>query len=163
MRIAKTILCAAASLGALAIIGAVTAPKISAAIKAAYVELVVPDKAFTQDVEFGSLNGGVVVGPGTGTLGVTSLTVTNYDATLQDVFVFVPQLSLNTPGTCNGFLSGVAGPSFHILVQPYSTIHIAYPSPLVYTPGVGGGTCIGLQGDSPRSGNLNVTINGFVN
>ena len=163
MKIGKTFACMAASLGVLAIIGVATAPKMNALIKAAYVELVLPDKPFTYDLDTNNINGGYSIGPGTGTLGVTSLTITNYDSNPQDIFVFVPQVAGQTAGSCSGIVTGVSGPSFHVIVQGVSTLHLPYPSPLVFSPNAGGSTCMGLQAGTPRTGNVNITVNGFVN
>ncbi len=163
MTISKRLVYAAAGLCLLAVVGTITAPKISAAIKATYVQLVLPDKAYTYELQTGIINGGYSVGPGTGTLGVTSLTITNYDNNPQDIFVFIPVTVGAAPGSCGGFLTAVQGPSFHVIVGGISTLHLPFPSPLIVNALQGAGTCIGLQAGTPRSGNVNITVNGFVN
>lgn len=67
---------AGAGLLSLALIGALAAPKVVAAARAALVEIVIPSTPF-----FGSMSlsgfGSQSVGPGTGTLGVTQIVITN--------------------------------------------------------------------------------------
>jgi len=106
------------------------------------------------------------VGPGTGTLGITQITLTNLDATAVDqVNIYAGLLS---SGTCGGVANVSAGtdPFMIVKVQPNSTIAIPFPTPLVFTPQTGYDnlphTCL-AAGMPITGGNVFVTVNGFVN
>src|ERR1700761_7202179 len=69
-----------------------SAPAFAAgSLKAAYVEEVIPAHTYTGHMTV--LNSTTSVGPGTGILGITSLTLTNFDTQPQQVFIFVPIFS----------------------------------------------------------------------
>jgi hypothetical protein len=106
------------------------------------------------------------IGPGTGTLGVTQITLTNSDATAVDqVNIYAGILS---GGTCGGTdnVSEGTDPFMIVRVQPNSTIAIPFPTPLVFTPKEGfdslNHTCL-AAGMPLTGGNVFVTVNGFVN
>src|SRR5471032_3349278 len=83
---------ALASLAATIGLSGLSAPALAAgAIKAAYVEEVIPSRTFSGRMQV--LNTTNSVGPGTGIFGITSLTLTNFDSTQQQVFIFVPIFS----------------------------------------------------------------------
>lgn len=127
-------------------------------IKAAYVEEVIPAKTFNSSVILGT--DAKSVGPGTGILGVTSLTFTNFDATAQQVFIFSPVF--NAGGSCGSQIIGGTGPQMTVYVPARATIHLTYPSALTFNP-VNGQTCIAAQVTTPHSGGVEVDINGFLN
>ena len=162
MKVLKTVLCLTASVAALAIIGALAAPKVRAAIKATFVEVVFPSRPYSYTIPLGLSTDYKVAGPGTGTLGITSLTFRNADVNPQDVWVANPVLSGNAPGTCSGTVSNTNEPGFYITVPARSTLHLPYPTPLVFNPN-NGSSCIAVQDNLSRTYGLNVTINGFVN
>ena len=163
MKIAKTILCTAASLGALAAIGVVTAPKISAAIKAAYVQLVLPDRPWTDVAGLGSSPGTAITGPGTGTLGVTSVTISNSDPNPQRVFLFSPTFAGGASGPCaTATQVGVVG--FYLTVPGNATLHLPYPSPMVFSAAAGSSPCLGITSTNPsRTGGLDMNFTGYIN
>jgi hypothetical protein len=105
------------------------------------------------------------MGPGTGTLGVTQITLTSSDTTVDQVNIFA---GLLTNGTCGGTgnVGAGANPFLIFKVQPNSTLAIPFPTPLVFTPQDGydsvNHTCL-AAGMPLTGGNVFVTVNGFVN
>jgi len=127
-----------------------------AATKAALTETVLPSRPYNN-----SANGSaayVSIGPGaSGTLGVTALTLTNLGSANRTVFVFAPIFS---DGQSCGSSSVIGGssPRFYVQVPAGQTIHLTYPSPLVYG-GIAGQSCVAFSG----AANVDITVNGFVN
>jgi hypothetical protein len=105
------------------------------------------------------------VGPGTGTLGVTQIMLTNPDSVVDQVDIYAGIL---TNGTCGGTANVAEGtnPFLIVKVQPNSTVVVPFPTPLVFTPQTGFDslphTCVAL-GEPLTGGNVFVTVNGFVN
>jgi hypothetical protein len=155
MKLNKTILWAVGGFLTIAFVGIFAAPRVSAAIRATFVEVVIPSKAFFSALTLSQQKLRASAGPETGTLGVTNITVTNYDSTVNTVFIFTPLFS---GGGCGSVITGGAGPNLTILVQPSSTLAITYPTPLVFE-GIQGHTCVAAQ----AFGNVEVDVNGFVN
>ena len=81
------ILYAAGAFLTLAFAGIFAAPKVAAAIRATFVEIVVPSNPFYAVMNLTPQEYLKSVGPDTGTLGVTNITVTNKDSTLNVVFI----------------------------------------------------------------------------
>ena len=106
------------------------------------------------------------VGPGTGTLGVTQITLTNEDPTVISQVNIYAGLLLS--GTCGGTdnVAAATDPFMIVRVQPNSTVAIPFPTPLVFTPKEGydsvNHTCV-AAGMPITGGNVFVTVNGFVN
>ena len=142
---------------AVATVGVLRTPKVSAAIRATFVEIVIPTTTFNASMQ-ASFGVYPSVGPDTGTLGVTSLLITNFSDTPQGVIVSAP-LFANGNG-CGGTIIGREGPFLQVYVQPLQTLSIAYPTPLTFR-GAGGHTCIAAQ--STTGGQIEVDVNGFVN
>jgi hypothetical protein len=132
------------------------APAAIAAIKAAFVELVLPSRPFN-----GSVSGGAgyqTTGPGSaGTLGVSSITLTNFGSASAQIFVFSPVFQGGFACGSSQVIGG-SSPRFYVLVGGGQTLHLTYPSPLVMTP-VSGQSCIAFSAPS----GLDITVNGFVN
>nr|WP_316642463.1 hypothetical protein [uncultured Roseateles sp.] len=149
-------LLASVALGASALVaGAVLAPGAVAAIKAAFVEQVLPSRPFQGSV-VGS--GYRTLGPGSsGVLGVTAITLTNFSGSQQSVFVFAPVLGGGQVCGSSNVIGGSA-PRFYVLVPAGQTVHLTYPSPLVY-PGVSGQSCVAFSGGD----NMDISVNGYVN
>jgi len=120
-----------------------------------------PFFAFMQLSGYGSQS----VGPGTGTLGVTQIVLTNTTSTLATVNVYAAFLS---SGTCGGTGNVEAGtnPFLVVTVQPNSTLVIPSTVPLVFSPKTGYDslphTCVAAS-MPVTGGNVYVSINGFVN
>jgi hypothetical protein len=71
------------------------------------------------------------VGPaGTAQLAISSIVLTNFDTTAQQVFIFAPLL--NTGGACGSTVVGGTTPRMQVYVQPTQTLVIPYPTPLVF-------------------------------
>jgi hypothetical protein len=124
-----------------------------AAVRGALVELVLPSRPFNGSFDITTYGFG---GPGTtGELGVTAITLTNFSATDTTVFVFNPVLS---GSGCTGTVLGGSGPRFYVNVPARQTVHLTYPSPVVFPP-ISGSSCIAASGTS----SIDFTVNGFVN
>ena len=152
-----TLACLAGALG----LGGASAPALAAGtIKAAYVEEVIPSRTFTGRMQV--LNATKSMGPGTGIFGITSLTLTNFDAQPQQVFIFVPIFS----GGCGSSGSNIIGgtePQMTVYVQPQQTLHLAYPTPLVINP-YQNITCIAAEVTTLlHGGSVEIDVNGVVN
>ena len=71
----------------------------------------------------------VSAGPATAKLGITNLTITNFDTSAQQVFIFVPLFA--SGGICGSPVTGGTSPRLQIYVQPSQTLVIPYPTALV--------------------------------
>lgn len=164
MTLFKKALYAGAGVLSLAFIGALTAPKITAAARAALVEVVMPSTPFYARMQ---LSGAASqsVGPGTGNLGVTQITITNFDSVVNQVNVYA---GLLTGGTCGGTnnVAAATDPFLILKVQPNSTLTVTPATPIVFTPQTGFDsqphTCVAAAMPITQ-GNVFVMINGFLN
>ena len=149
--------------GALGFAGA-SAPTFAAGtIKAAYVEQVIPAKTFSGRMSV--LNTTNSIGPGSngGILGITSITLTNFDAGPQQVFLFVPIFSGGGCGSGGSNIVGGTTPQMTVYVQPQSTLHLTYPSPLVINP-FANITCIAAEVTTLlHGGSVEIDVNGVIN
>lgn len=159
MQLARSLPLALAA--ALAGLAASSTPALAAgSIRAAYVEQVIPGRTFTDSVTV--LNSSRATGPVTGILGVSSITLTNFDTSAQQVFVFVPIFSGGAT-TCSGTIVGGMAPNFTVYVPPQSTLHLPLPTPLVISP-ASGPTCIAAQVTTIlHGGSVQMLVNGVVN
>ncbi len=158
----RTPILVAAALAAIAGLATLsTSAQAAGGIKAAYVEEVIPAKTFSGHMQvFNSIS---TVGPGanSGVLGITSITLTNFDTQPQQVFLFVPIFSGGGCGSAS--VVGGANPEIQVYVQPQSTMHLTYPTPFVINP-VSGITCIGAEVTTIlHGGSVEIDINGVVN
>jgi len=128
-------------------------------VRAALVENVIPKMPYTGHISL--LTVAKAMGPATGALGVTSVTLTNFDSAPQQVFLFQPVYG--SGGTsCDGPILGGGAPSMTVYVQPFSTLHLTYPSPLAF--GADGHACVAAQVTTVlHGGSVAVDVNGFVN
>ncbi|MBW8758813.1 MAG: hypothetical protein JF586_14470 [Burkholderiales bacterium] len=130
-------------------------------IKAAYVEQVIPSHTY-----FGHMtvvNATNSIGPGTGILGIGSITLTNFDASPQQVFIFVPSYSGDGCGAGGSTIIGGTTPMMTFYVQPNSTLHLPFPMPLVINPSAGN-TCIGAEVTTLlHGGSVTMDVDGVVN
>ena len=100
------------------------------------------------------------VGTNTGTLGVTTITISNFDSSIQQLFLFNP--SISSGSTCNaGTIAGGSIPVAHLILEPNKTVQLQYPIPLVFTP-IGGLSCIAAEVTTTHSGAVTVGVNGFI-
>jgi len=161
MHLKKTGLWAVGCVVGVFVSSAVFAPRLSAKIKSAIVEIALPSSPFfgqtavtVNDVHFGT-------GSDEGTLGITNLIVTNFNNVVSTVRIFQPELSPNA-GTCFGPITGGGGPfsiTMTLRLQPNQTLNIPFPTPLVI-PAVNGHSCIAAEGPP---GLFEVSVVGFVN
>jgi hypothetical protein len=100
----------------------------------------------------------VVFGHPTGTIGLTAMTLTNFEST--PVQVSVSHAILASPGSCVGTVTGGTLPQFPILVQARSTLHLTYPTALVFSR-IDGASCIEVGASGLFSGSVHVSVNGF--
>ena len=148
MRLLSTLACAALSVLALT-------PAL-AATKAALVESVLPSRPFNDSAN-GSANY-VSVGPTTAaTLAVSSITLTNLGSTDRTVFVFAPVLAGGQVCGSTNVIGG-SSPRFYVRVPASQTVHLTYPTPLVYA-GVDGKSCVAFGGAQ----SVDISVNGFLN
>jgi hypothetical protein len=162
IRIGKISTLALASIAAAGLLAGTGAPAFAAgAIKAAYVEEVIPSKTFSGRMSV--LNTTNSMGPGTGIFGVTSLTLTNFDTSPQQVFIFVPIFSGGGCGSGGSNIVGGTGPQMTVYVQPQSTLHLSYPTPLVINP-FAGITCLAAEVTTLlHGGSVEIDVNGVLN
>ena len=135
-------------------------PKVAAAVRAALVEVVLPSQPFFRSVSVGSgASGLVTLGPTSGTLGITNITFTNYNSTVQNLEVFTPTFATGGCGIGGSNVIEVSD-SIFLSLQPSSTMTLTYPSPLVLsnTPGP---TCLGASDFT--GGSVYMAVSGFVN
>ena len=144
-----------------ALLGAAAPALAAGSLKAAYVENVIPSRTFSGRMQV--LNTTKSMGPGTGVLGVTSITLTNFDTQPQQVFIFVPIFSGGGCGTGGANIVGGTEPQMTVYVRPQETLHLAYPTPLVINP-FAGITCIAAEVTTLlHGGSVEVDVNGVVN
>ena len=143
------------SLGLAALSALPVAPAM-AVTKAALVESVLPSRPFNNSAN-GSA-GYVSIGPGaSGVLGITAITLTNLGGVNRSIFVFAP---LFADGQVCGSTSVIGGsfPRFYVQVPAGQTVHLTYPSPLVYNP-ISGQSCVAFGG----AAGVDITVNGLLN
>jgi hypothetical protein len=162
MQLKKRFFYAAACLGALLAIGALTSPKLSAAIKATLVETVLPSQPFFAVAKTPvNIPGPFAVGPNAGTLGVTNLILTNFNNQLSQINIFQPIMSPNA-ADCGGPVASSGGPGsifMTVRLEPNQTLSLPFPTPLVMTP-INGHSCIAVEGPP---GFFEAYVTGFVN
>ena len=162
IRKVKTSTTAIACVAALLAAAGIATPAAAAgSLKAAYVEEVIPAHTYTGHTTV--LNSTTSVGPGTGILGITSLTLTNFDTQPQQVFIFVPIYSGAGCGAGGSSIIGGTTPQMTVYVQPQQTLHLTYPTPLVIDP-YAGNTCIAAEVTTLlHGGSVTIDVNGVVN
>ena len=128
-------------------------------IKAAFLEEVIPSHTFTGRMQV--LNAVQSMGPGTGVLGVSSITLTNFDTSAQQVFIFVPIFSGGSG--CTGSVIGGTVPQMTVYVPPQSTLHLAYPTAFVINPYQGRTRIAAEVTRLLHGGSVEVDVNGVVN
>ena len=129
--------------------------RVAGGIKAAFVETVIPSRSYF--VAFDVLTAGFV-GPGTGVLGVSSITFSNFGSSTRQVSI--RQKVVVGPTSDSQSVPQSAPIEVVVFVQALSTLHLAYPSPLVFNP-INGFTCLSSSQDGP--GSVFVQVNGFIN
>jgi hypothetical protein len=130
-------------------------------LKAAYVEEVIPAHTYTGHMTV--LNATNSIGPGTGILGISSITLTNFDTQPQQIFIFIPIYSGAGCGSGGSSIIGGTTPQMTFYVQPQQTLHLPFPTPLVINP-YAGNTCIAAEVTTLlHGGSVTMDVNGVVN
>ena len=126
----------------------------------------VPSQPFWDSGSLTLANPFTVVGGTASFIGLTSITVTNFDfSTPAQVRV---QNGITTESNCSGSLVGGSSPNYSILVAPRATVHLDFPTPAVFFPVSPSGaepstdTCIRLDLNSSINGSVAVAVNGFT-
>jgi hypothetical protein len=161
MQLKKSLICAAGCLAGAFALSAVFAPKLSASIKTAVVEIVLPSKPFFGQTAVTVNNIHYGTGTEEGTLGITNLVATNFSSNVSTVRIYQPVLGAGA-STCFGPIAGSRGPfsiSMTLRLQPNQTLNIPFPTPLVIPPQEGH-SCIAAEGPP---GFFEVSVIGFVN
>ena len=149
--------------GMFALAGASVPAHAAGSIKAAYVEQVIPGKTWSGSMQV--LNTTNSIGPGAngGILGISSITLTNFDTSPQQVFIFVPIFASGGCGTGGSNIIGGTTPQMTVYVQPQSTLHLAYPTPLVISP-YQNITCVAAEVTTLlHGGSVEIDVNGVIN
>ena len=134
----------------------------AAGVRAVSVEEVLPAKPYKAAMEvFAPSVPGVhaddlIFVGGDGAIGITSITVTNKNNFLKSITVFEPPAGA---GRGCGAPVWATPNSFVVMLPASSTVHLAFPSPLVFNA-VNGHTCFGLQVNEFTS-SVQVMLNGF--
>lgn len=103
------------------------------AVKAVLVEQVIPSRAFSQKVEVSQYRPGALFGPGTGTFGIASITLTNRASIAQNI-IFTQAVVDSATGQCS-LSTFRKGPDVaEVYVAPRATLHLDYPQSLVLQP-----------------------------
>jgi hypothetical protein len=153
--------CAMAGLLACTLLAAPTPALAAGSIKAAYVEEVIPAKTYTGTMFLAAITKSTGPGAGAGVLGISSITLTNFDASPQQVFIFTPVFA-NPSSDCSGSVIGGTSPQRTVWVQGKSTLHMPFPTPLVVNP-VAGQTCIAAEVTTTHTGAVEVDFVGVLN
>jgi hypothetical protein len=162
MKLSKLVLYGAGTVMVAAVVGIFAAPKVSAAVRGALVEIVIPSKPINESMTV--LTSPVSSGPDAGTFGVSNIIVTNFDSSPQQVLIFQPVIASGGSAGCGGAVLGGGGPRLIVYVQSRQTLVIPYPTPLVFS-GINGHSCIAAQilTTPVNGGFVEVDVNGFVN
>jgi len=149
--------------GAFAVAGAGAPAHAAGGIKAAYVELVIPGKTWSGSMQVLNTTNSIGPGPNGGILGITSITLTNFDTSPQQVFLFVPIFASGGCGTGGSNISGGTTPQMTVYVQPQATLHLTYPTPLVISP-YQNITCVAAEVTTQlHGGSVEIDVNGVIN
>ena len=154
----KQILWFAGALFAVVMISALVAPKVSAALKGALVEVILPSRPFSDSLHILSTSpfAGLATGPGAGsTLGVTSITISNFDFADQQIGVYLPAISNSS---CSSTILSEGSPYYTMIAPARKTVQFNYPTPLVFSGG-----CVVAQVVTTRSSEVIFDITGFIN
>jgi hypothetical protein len=103
----------------------------------------------------------VVVGTGPGMLAITSITLTNVGSVTNYITIYSQNVGFGLLGACSGPRNGGSQPTISVLVPPSQTLHLAFPSPLVFKQN-GADTCVGVIQNNSNGVNTEVDFNGFV-
>jgi len=93
------------------------------------------------------------------TLGVTNITISNFNTTAVKVFVFLPVFAPG--GVCGDPVLAGDPPSGYYMVGAQQTLSIPYPTPWVFNAPKGTPSCIGANIVSGAASGVDLYVNGF--
>jgi hypothetical protein len=108
-----------------------------------------------------TISGRKAMGTSAGTLGVTSITISNFNTSTQQLFLFNPLLSDQLTGCDGSKITGGTYPQFLLLLEPNKTLQLQFPTALVFTP-IAGLSCLAAEVTTVNPGTVEVSVNGFV-
>lgn len=154
----KQVLWFAGGLLAVAVMATFIAPKVGAAIKGALVEVIIPSRPFSANLfvpQHQTMS--QAAGPGSGgTLGITSITITNTDT--EDQTVGILSTSTTGPG-CTGAIAGQSQPEAVFIAPAKKTVQFQYPTPFV----MGWGGCVSAVMNSAPGATVAIDFVGIIN
>jgi hypothetical protein len=165
MQLKKGFLWVAGGLLSVVAIGSLWNPKPAAAqnLKQTVVELLFPSRPFQGQLVEPDVNPRfTAIGPAQGTLGVTSLIVSNTAGIPQIVEIFQATMSPDSHD-CSGTVTNTTLPDrifMRMRLEANQTISLPFPSPWVFTP-INGLSCIAMGSTDPAT--VEVYVTGFVN
>ena len=161
MKVSGKLALSASAIGVASALIAVCTPVSVQAAGNNLVEEVIPSRTFADNITLTIAAQAKAMGPGTGVLGVSSITLTNFDSAAQQVSIFAPVFSGGS--NCTGDIVGGGNPQLQVLVQPRFTLHLPYPTALVINP-IDGRTCVaGEVTTTLNGGSVRLNVNGVVN
>jgi hypothetical protein len=128
-------------------------------VKAANVETAIPSRPYYGALTLTDVAKATGPGKTAAVLGISSITIHNQDVSPQQVNIFTP-LFIN-PG-CSQPIMDHADPVISVTVPAKSTLHLPFPSPLVFNP-VNGVTCVAALALSAHTAPLTVYFVGTLN
>jgi hypothetical protein len=91
-----------------------------------------PTNPFSADIVLTGSNSKKAVGPSAGTLGVTSLTISNFSTSAQQLSIFRAIFSLVPNPSCGANDIGGSEPATTVNLEPRKTLQLTFPTPLVF-------------------------------
>ena len=138
------------------IVGVSSLPSVTVSILPP-VSLTLPEQPFFDEMTLLN-NTAKAVGVVGQRLGVTTLTITNFDSNPQQLFVFNPVMS---GGSCSGSVVGGATPIARALLEARKTVQLQFPTPMVFS--LSGQGCIAAEVTTVLSGgSVVVDVIGFA-
>jgi len=104
------------------------------------VSLTVPAQPFHGSINLNTSGTAKAVGVTGQRLAVTTITISNFNASTQQLFLFNPVVG---GGSCGGAIGGGAGPQTTVLLEPFKTMQLQFPTPRIYD--LGGLGCIAAE------------------
>ena len=158
MKRMKQMFMAAGGLLALADMATFVAPRVGAALKGALVEVIIPSHPYWGHAYFPAQTQvtSLTIGPGTGTLGITSITISNF--TNDPNHVYFQGVTTQDPG-CQGPVISTGEKTLFFISPAKSTTHYVFPAPVV------AGSCYVVSISSALQGVVGLAVEtiGIVN
>jgi hypothetical protein len=123
------------------------------------VRLALPTEPFSGAMTFTATDGFKAVGVPGRRLAVTTITISNYNDNMEEVFLFNP--SITGSGCESGTVGGGSRPTTNVILEPFKSLQLQYPVPMVFEP-VGGLGCIAAGVSTTHAGAVIVDVIGFT-